>query len=165
MGDEKEQALTVQDEMVVSMAYTLKVDGEIVEETDAGETVQFIHGIGQLLPGLEREIYGMKIGEVKRILVSPEEGYGNYEEEEEAFAEIPVNEFPDEVPLEPGVEVMLQDDEGDEVEAYITEIVDDVVYLSLNHPLAGKELDFEVKIVELRGATPEELEHEHVHED
>jgi len=165
MGDEKEQALTVQDEMVVSMAYTLMVDGEIVEKTEEDETVQFIHGIGQLIPGLEREIYGMKTGEVKRILVSPEDGYGYYEEEEEAFAEIPVDEFPDDVPLEEGVEVMLQDDEGDEVDAYITEVVDGIVYLSLNHPLAGMELDFEVRIVGLRRATPEELEHEHVHEE
>jgi FKBP-type peptidyl-prolyl cis-trans isomerase SlyD len=107
----------------------------------------------------------MKIGDLKKILVSPEEGYGYYEEDDEAFAEIPVHEFPEDVPLDPGVEVMLQDDEGDEVEAYITEVLDDIVYLSLNHPLAGKELDFEVKIVGLRAATPEELEHEHVHED
>lgn len=165
MDDKEKEAVLVQDNMVVTMEYRLTVDGEIIEETTEDEPIQFILGIGQLIPGLEREIYGLRIGDIKAIHVLPKDGYGDFEEEDEAFAEIPIDQFPDDVPVEPDIEVLLQDDEGDELEAYITKVDGGLVYLSLNHPLAGKELDFEIKIVDLRPATDEELDHEHVHFD
>ncbi|MEA3439235.1 MAG: peptidylprolyl isomerase [Chloroflexota bacterium] len=157
----KEQEMTVQNEVVVSMLHRLRVDGEIVDQSESGHPSQFIQGIGQVVPGLENALYGMRVGDRKRVIVSPEDGYG--EKDQDAYAEIPIREFPEDVPVEPGIELILKDDEGDEQEAYIVEVVNDFVRLSLNHPLAGEELEFEVKIVELREATKEELHHGHVH--
>lgn len=153
--------LTVQDNMVVTMNYVLKVDNEIIDRSELNKPFQFIQGIGDIIPGLENELYGLHIGEGKEVLVSPEDGYGI--EDEEAYADIPLTEFPEDFPLEEGVSVLLRDDEGEEQEAYILEISDEVVRLNLNHPLAGKELHFKVSVEDLRMATDEELRHGHVH--
>ena len=120
MTQANKQELIVQDNMVVTIQYKLKTGDEVIEETGSDDAVQFIQGIGQLIPGLEKELYGMRVGESKDVHVAPEEGYGLYIEEGEPFAEIPISEFPADDPIEPGLPVLLQDDEGDEQEAYIT---------------------------------------------
>lgn len=163
MNQTNDQELTVQDKVVVSMDYVLRVDGEAIEKTEPGHPVQFIQGLGQIIPGLEREMYGMRVGESKDVDVTAQDGYGVMDEE--AYAEIPREEFPDDIPLEPGVEILLRDDEGDEQEAYIISVTDGIVHLNLNHPLAGNDLSFTVKVVALREASEEELLHEHVHHD
>lgn len=163
MNQAHDQKLTVQDNIVVSMDYVLRVDGEQIEKTEPEHPVQFIQGMGQIIPGLERELYGMRVGDSKNVDVTPQDGYGVLDEE--AYAEIPREEFPDDIPLEPGTEILLRDDEDEEQEAYIISITDDIVHLNLNHPLAGKELDFTVTVVALREASEEELLHEHVHHD
>ena len=165
MNQKADKDLQVSDNLVVSMEYKMSIDGEVVEQTLPDEAVQFIQGIGQLIPGLEREIYGLRVGDGKEIHVLPKDGYGEYDADEDAYAEIPVDQFPEDMPVEEGVEVVLQDDAGDEQEAYITAVDDEnqIVHLSLNHPLAGQELDFSIKIVGLREASQEELDHQHVH--
>ena len=163
MNQAHDQKLTVQDNIVVSMDYVLRVDGEQIEKNEPEHPVQFIQGMGQIIPGLERELYGMRVGDSKNVDVTPQDGYGVLDEE--AYAEIPREEFPDDIPLEPGTEILLRDDEDEEQEAYIISITDDIVHLNLNHPLAGKELDFTVTVVALREASEEELLHEHVHHD
>ena len=163
MTQANKQELIVQDNMVVTIQYKLKTGDEVIEETGSDDAVQFIQGIGQLIPGLEKELYGMRVGESKDVHVAPEEGYGLDIEEGEPFAEIPISEFPADDPIEPGLPVLLQDDEGDEQEAYITGVEGDLVFLSLNHPLAGKVLDFSIKIVGIREASEEEIDHGHVH--
>ena len=85
-------------------------------------------------------------------------------EDPDAIADIPRNEFPDEFPLEPGIELQLTNEEGDELEAYIVSVGKKSVRLNFNHPLAGKELHFSVNIAGLRQATEEELDHGHVHD-
>ena len=159
MSDE----LTVQDGQVVSMNYSLHVDGELVEESDASEPLEFIQGQDQIIPGLEQAIYGMKIGETKNVVVSPDQGYGDVDEE--AFVEVPKSEFPHDIPLEVGIELDLKDEGGEVMSATILSISPDSVMLDFNHPLAGKHLEFNVKIVGLRVATEEEMEHGHVHGD
>jgi len=161
MNQPSKSELTVQDNMVVSMNYVLKVDDEIIDRSELKKPLQFIQGIGEIITGLENALYGMRIGEEKEVIVSPEDGYGM--EDEEAYADIPVAEFPEDFPLEEGVSVLLRDDEGEEQEAYIIEIIDEVVHLNLNHPLAGKELFFKVSVEDLRMASEEELHHGHVH--
>jgi len=163
MNETNDSQLIVADNMVVTMEYTLRVDGEIIEKASPENAVQFIQGVGQLIPGLERELDGMHIGESKSVQVAPQDGYGEYDEENDAFAEIPADQFPEGIPLVPGIEVILHDEDGEEQEAYIAAVNEDIVLLSLNHPLAGKELDFTVKVIDLRPATEEELLHEHVH--
>lgn len=157
------QQKLIQDNLVVSLEYTLSVDGEIVASADSNDPIQFIQGMGNIIPGLERELNGMTIGESKTITLAPEDGYGEYDDE--AFAEVPRDEIPDTVPLEIGTAIEMEDEDGNYLEALIDEIADDYVVLDFNHPLAGQELHFAIKVIALRGATEEELEHQHVHFD
>ena len=158
-----ENELSVQNHIVVTMEYILKVNGEVIDRSEPGDPVQFIHGIGLVVPGLEKALDGMQVGDQKEIIISPAEGYG--EIDEDATAAIPVGEFPEDLPLDLGVKLILLDDEGDEQEAYIFDVDDEMVYLNLNHPLAGEELEFEIKVVGLREADGQELLHGHVHPD
>lgn len=158
---ETEKPTRVEDDIVVTMDYTLTIDGEVIDTSAEDGPIQFIQGSGQIVAGLERALYGMRTGEKKELVVSPADGYG--EEDPSAIADIPRSEFPPEIPLEPGVELQLTDKEGDELEAYIVSVSKDMVRLNFNHPLAGKPLYFAVQIADLRLATPEELDHGHVH--
>ncbi len=155
--------LTVQNEMVVTMAYTLKVNGEIVDTSDDTGPIQFIQGSGQVLPALEKELYGMKVGDTKQVSLPAIDGYG--ELDPEAYSDIPRSEFPSQIPLKPGIELELKDQDGRNHYAVIQSVDDNNVHVNLNHPLAGKDLDFSVRVVALRTATPEEMEHGHTHEE
>jgi len=153
----------VDDEIVVSLKYTLTVDGEIVDSADEKDPIQFIQGFGQIIPGLERELYSMAVGQSKKVVVSPEDGYGDLDPE--AVMDIPRSEMPDDIPLEVGIELDIVNEDDEEMTAVIKEVKDDTVVLDFNHPLAGKKLEFDITVVDLRQPTEEELEHGHVHED
>lgn len=153
----------VQAGRVVSMDYTLHVDGEKIDSSEGREPLEYLHGAGNIIPGLERELSGMAVGESKEVIVSPADGYG--ESDPDAYIEVPRSEFPANIPLELGLELQVQDPNGNAMYARIDAITDEVVRLDFNHPLAGKELHFSVKIVGLREPTEEELDHGHVHSD
>jgi FKBP-type peptidyl-prolyl cis-trans isomerase SlyD len=153
--------LKVDDGYVVSMDYTLQVDGKIVDSSEAGKPLQFIQGMGHIIPGLENELYDLKIGDVKKVVVLPKDGYG--EVDTEAFMEVPRDAFPTNIPLEKGTELELRDQSGHPMIARIETINPDTIRLDMNHPLAGKELHFDIKITDLRSATEEEVSHGHVH--
>ncbi len=155
--------LKVDDGKVVSMHYTLHVDGQVVDSSEGGEPLQFIQGMGHIIPGLEQQLYDMQVGESKSITVPPKEGYG--ETDEAAFMDVPREAFPGNVPLDKGTELELRDQGGHPVYARIDDVTDQNVRLNMNHPLAGKELNFDVKIAGLRQATDEEVSHGHVHGD
>lgn len=155
------EELKVDDGKVVSMHYTLRVDGRAVDSSEGGEPLQFIQGMGHVIPGLEHELYEMKIGDSRKIVVAAKDGYG--EEDAEAFMDVPRESFPDDVPLQQGTELELRDQSDHPVYARIDSIGDDNVRLNMNHPLAGKELHFDVRIAGLRPATDEEISHGHVH--
>lgn len=157
------EAVKVADGLVVTMDYSLTVDGELIDTSEGSEPIEFLQGTGGIIPGLERELYGMAIGDGKDVIVSAEEGYG--EVDEEAHMDVPRQEFPAEIPLEIGTMLEMQDQDGNPMHARITEVGAETVCLDFNHPLAGKELHFSIKIAGLRPATPEELDHGHVHED
>ena len=158
---DKIPALTVSNGIVVTMEYTLKVKGEVVDSSDEAEPIQFIQGSGQVLPALEHELYGLKVGDAKQVLLKAVDGYGEFDPE--AYSDIPRAEFPPQIPLKPGIELQLKDQDGQNHYAVIRAVDENNVHLDFNHPLAGKELDFSVHIVALRTATPEEMEHGHVH--
>jgi FKBP-type peptidyl-prolyl cis-trans isomerase SlyD len=160
--DEKEKHDEVQDESVVSMDYTLRVDGEVVDSSEGNQPIEFIQGQQQIIPGLEKELYGMSVGDQKDVVVTPAEGYGDINPTN--YAEVPRDEFPPEIPLEPGIALEMTDDKGERMIARIDSIDGDMVRLNFNHPLAGKDLHFNVKIIAIRKATPEELDHGHVHD-
>ena len=159
MTDKKEPT-EVANDLVVAIEYELTVDGEMIDSSDEGP-LEYLHGHANIIFGLEKELTGMKIGESKKVEVSPEEGYG--ELDPEAVLEVPRTEFPDDVPLEPGIELEITDDEGDMMFATIMEVGEENVLLDTNHPLAGQTLFFEVSVVRLRAAEQAEIDHGHVH--
>lgn len=159
--EEKSNPTIVADDVVVSMDYKLTVNGEVLDSSDGTDPLEFLQGHQNIVPGLERELYGMKIGDSKQVTVAPEDGYGPVDKD--AFLEISRDEFPEDIPLEVGVELDLRDEDGDVMSATISNVQGDLVELDLNHPLAGETLQFDVKISGLRLPTEEELAHGHVH--
>jgi FKBP-type peptidyl-prolyl cis-trans isomerase SlyD len=158
----KSKELTqVADDLVVSMNYTLTVDGEIVDSSKENEPIQFLHGRGNIISGLEAHLGGLGVGENLQVTVAAKDGYGEFDSEQ--VVDIPLDEFPEEICVEPGVELEMKDQNGDILYARIVSVGKSRAKLDFNHPLAGKELTFDVTIVDLRNATAEELEHGHVH--
>jgi FKBP-type peptidyl-prolyl cis-trans isomerase SlyD len=154
----------VDDDVVVSLEYILKLDdGEEVDRSDSGSPLQFVQGHGQVISGLEDALYGMVIGEVRDVVVEPEDGYGHYDSEN--VVAVSRESFPDELELEEGMQIYVRDSEtGTSHEATVSEVLEETVVLDFNHPLAGETLHFRVKVNGLREATAEELEHGHVHD-
>ena len=153
----------VKDNLVVNLDYTLKVEDEVLESTSDGEAIEFIQGIGQIIPGLENALYEMKVGDTKTVIIEPDQAYGDYDEDSTEVAK--KEEFSEEIPLEVGTFMDLEDDEGDILSAQIVEVDEETVTLDFNHPLAGKTLTFEITLSGLREASAEELEHGHVHHE
>lgn len=152
----------VQNGIVVSMDYKLVVDGELLDSSDEAGPLQFLAGYENIIPGLEREMLGMKIGDSKDVVVKPADGYGEFDDQ--AFMDVPRSEFPQDMELEEGMELHVTDEDGQHQAAYVNSFDDQTVQLDFNHPLAGAELQFSVKVVALREPTQEEMDHGHVHE-
>lgn len=150
-------------DLVISMDYELSVDGEVIDYSEPDDPIEFLQGYGNIIPGLEDAISGMEIGESKEVFVKAKDAYGEYDPE--GFVEVPKSEFPEDIPMEAGVEILVNNDDGEEMAAVIEEISLNSITLNFNHPLAGKDLNFKVKIVSIREATAEELEHGHIHYD
>jgi FKBP-type peptidyl-prolyl cis-trans isomerase SlyD len=145
------------------MEYTLQVDDEEIDSSKGQDPLQFLVGHGNIISGLEREMIGMKVGESKDVVVPAAEGYGEFDEE--AYMNVPRDAFPENIPVEEGTELTVRDDSGQPRYARIDAVDGDTVTLNFNHPLAGDELHFNVKVVDLREPSPEELEHGHVHQN
>ena len=152
----------VEDGQVVSMEYTLWVDGEVVDSSQGNEPLEFLAGHGNIISGLESKMRGMKLGESQDVDIRAGDAYGEYDAE--AVMDVPRNQFPADMPIEPGVELSVRDDSGESRYARIDEVGPETVRLNFNHPLAGKDLKFNVKVLGLREPTDEELAHGHVHE-
>ncbi len=147
---------------VVAIDYRLHLgDGDVIDASSPGEPLSYLHGGGQIVPGLERALEGMEAGEAKHVVVSPEEGYGPHDPR--GVQELPKTNFPEDVKPEPGMEFTAHGPKGEEVPFQVKEVRPDVVVVDLNHPLAGRTLHFDVTVREVRAATPEELEHGHAH--
>ena len=159
-----ETDLAVRNDMVVALEFDLYLaDGELFDSTEGDEPIMIIQGHGHIVPGLEEALYGMHVGEEKEVVIDSAQGYGEYDDEDMEW--FPLDLFDAEIDLEPGVEVEVTDEDSDEVMvAYITEVGDDEVLLDFNHPLAGEQLRFRVKVVGIRPATDSELDHDHVHD-
>jgi len=138
----------VSDGMVVKLHYTLTVEGTMVDTSREREPFAFQVGAEQVIPGFENAIKGMKVGEKKSFQVGPEEGYGH--ENPEGIDEI----FRDNLPpdLEPvvGMTLYATGEQGQTIPGRVTEVREDSVVININHPFAGKTLDYEVEIVEIQ---------------
>ncbi len=161
--NEQSEFTKVAKDLVVSLEYTLTVDGELIDSSEENGPIDYIQGHENIIAGLESELDGMKLGESKKVNVKAVDAYGEYDEE--AVEEIPLSDFPKDIPLEVGVELAVEDEDEGPISAVIEEVGKDTVTLNFNHPLAGKDLNFDVKILSIRAATAEELEHGHVHGD
>jgi len=153
---------SVRDGVVVSMEYTLHVDGELLDTSEGQGPLQFLAGCDNIISGLENEMLGMEIGDSKNVVVQPADGYGEFDEE--AFMDVPRKDFPSDMKVEVDAELTVRDDEGNARYARVDGIENETVRLDFNHPLAGAKLHFNVKVVALREPTEEELAHGHVHE-
>lgn len=150
-----ENLLTVAKDKVVHLDYVLTVDGEIADSTAGGDPLPYLHGHHNLIQGLEDELEGMKAGEGKTVEVSPENGYGLVDEN--AYMDMERSKFPEDFDFSIGKPLRLNTGDGRIVSAVIKEVKDEAIVLDFNHPLAGKTLNFEVSISEIREATELEL--------
>ena len=147
---------------VVSVDYELHLgDGKVVDASASGEPMAYIHGEGQIVPGLERALEGLSAGDARQVVVPPQDGYGDHEAA--GVQEVPKSAFPTDMQPAVGMELMAQGADGEAVPFVVREVKPDAIVIDLNHPLAGKTLHFAVKVREVRAATAEELEHGHVH--
>ena len=147
---------------VVTMNYILKDgDGVVIDSTDEAGPFSFISGGQQILPKLEEEVGNMIIGSKKTVNLAPSEAYGEYDKN--AVQTIDKSSFPEGTNIEVGVSYFTSTPDGQQVRFTITKVMGEVVTVDFNHPLAGRDLEFEVELLDVRDATPEELEHGHVH--
>jgi FKBP-type peptidyl-prolyl cis-trans isomerase SlyD len=147
---------------VVSVDYQLHLgDGKVVDASTPGQPLAYIHGQGQIVPGLERALEGLSAGDARQVVVSPEDGYGDHDAR--GLQEVPRSAFPQGMQPEVGMELMAQGPQGEQVPFVIRELKPDTIVIDLNHPLAGKTLHFAVTVRDVRDATQDELEHGHVH--
>ncbi len=136
----------------VSIEYTLKLKDGTVVDTNVGKApLTYIQGSGQIIPGLEKALEGMKVGESKHVVVPPEEAYG--EVNKDAFLEVKKDRIPKEA-LRVGAYLQGRGPKGESVIARVSEIKKDTVVLDFNHPLAGKTLYFDVKILDIKDHVP-----------
>lgn len=162
MSDNK---LSVNDNMVVRLDYVLNIEerGEI-ERNKKGEPLEFIQGSGQIIPGLEKAIYGMYVGDEKEVVIEPPEAYGVYDPDD--LVEVPRKSIPESIDLVEGEPLWIRESQTAEPsKAFISEVREESVVLDFNHPLAGETLYFWVRVAALRDATDEELSHGHLHSD
>lgn len=151
----------IADGMVVSIAYRLKVDGDEIARATADDPLEYLHGADDILPGLETALEGKKVGDRFSVTLAPDDGYGEYDEEN--IEEIDRVDIPDADQLKVGMVVEVEDEDGYSYMAHVSEMTDDSVVLDFNPPLAGKTLSYEVEVVDVRLADEDELEHGHVH--
>jgi len=140
----------IQDGSQVSIQYTLLDDkGNQIESNKGGNPFKYTHGKGDIIPGLENGLKGMHAGEEKTIQVKPEDAYGKVHPE--AFQEVPLKNIPPEL-LKVGAQVVARNPQGQSMPVRVHEVKKETVVLNLNHPLAGKTLTFEVKIMAVQPA-------------
>jgi FKBP-type peptidyl-prolyl cis-trans isomerase 2 len=140
----------VADGMKVKFDYTLMVGTEQVETTQGKQPLEYVHGKKMLIPGLEKELVGMKAGDAKTVMVTAEDAYGPVRPE--ALREIENEKLPKDITPKVGMVLEMQDPEGNAYPAIVKEVKDKTFVLDFNHPLAGKELKFDVKIVSVEEA-------------
>jgi FKBP-type peptidyl-prolyl cis-trans isomerase SlyD len=147
---------------VVGIDYSLHLgDGQVVDASAPGDPLTYLHGEGQIVPGLESALEGLDVGESKKVVVAPAEGYG--EHDPRGVQEVPRTAFPAGFDPKVGMELTAEGQDGQPVPFSIREVRPDNVVIDLNHPLAGKTLHFDVTVREVREATDEEKEHGHAH--
>lgn len=153
--------MQIADRCVVSFHYTLTDDaGEVLDSSSGRAPLAYLHGAGNIVPGLESALAGRSAGDSLKVSVPPEEGYGVHHAG--LVQEVPKSAFGGVDQVEVGMEFHAQGPQG-MFAVTVTAVEDETVTIDGNHPLAGKTLHFDVEITEVREATAEESAHGHVH--
>jgi FKBP-type peptidyl-prolyl cis-trans isomerase SlyD len=147
---------------VVELDYSLHLgDGEVVDSSAPGEPLTYLHGEGQIVPGLESALEGLDVGAHKQVVVAPAEGYGDHDPE--GVQEVPKGAFPPGFEPKAGMELTAEGPQGEPVPFVIRDVRPETLLIDLNHPLAGKTLHFDVTVRAVRAPTDEERAHGHAH--
>lgn len=153
--------MKITDNKVVLFDYTLKNDaGEVMDTSEGREPLAYIHGQGNLIPGLENALQNKEEGAEFKVAVTPEEGYGK--RDDALIQQVELNRFEEPAAIKEGVQIQVETKAGVNI-AVVTQVVDDKVTLDLNHPLADMNLHFDILVRSIREATAEEMAHGHVH--
>ncbi|HQV41345.1 MAG: peptidylprolyl isomerase [Moraxellaceae bacterium] len=148
-------------DLVASIEYTLTdAAGAVIDSSVGNEPLAYLHGAGNIIPGLENALEGKKAGDSLTVTVAPEDGYG--EKNDGLIQVVPKDMFQGVDNIEAGMQFHAQTDHGMQV-ITVAAVEGDNITVDGNHPLAGQTLKFDVKIIEVRAASEEELEHGHVH--
>ena len=131
----------------VKFDYVLTVDGNKVDSSEKSGPLEYVHGENKIIPGLEKQMKGLKVGDKRNFTINPQEGYGQVDPS--AFREFPKSNLPPGIEAKVGQVLGIKDKNGNTFPAVISEIKNDSIVLDLNHPLAGKTLNFEITIVEI----------------
>ncbi|MCE3026234.1 MULTISPECIES: peptidylprolyl isomerase [unclassified Salinicola] len=146
---------------VVAFHYTLTNDaGEVLDSSEGRDPLTYLHGAGNIIPGLEKQLEGRTNGDKLTVAVEPSEGYG--EVQPALVQEVPRDAFQGVEEVQPGMQFQAQTQEGP-LMVTVTKVEGDTVTVDGNHPLAGEKLNFDVEITEVREATEDEVSHGHVH--
>lgn len=149
--------MQVSENKVVSIHYTLKNDaGEVIDSSVGRAPLSYLHGIGDIIPGLEKALEGKSKGDRVDVSLVPEEAYGL--RNEALIQTLPKSAFEMAGEIEPGMQFQVQTPVGSRI-LTVVEVYDDDVIVDGNHPLAGETLHFSVEIIDVREATAEELAH------
>jgi FKBP-type peptidyl-prolyl cis-trans isomerase SlyD len=154
---------TITDGVVVSLTYVLQIDGEEIERADADDPLEYLHGSNSIVPGLETLLEGKRVGDKIHATLPPELAYGDYDPED--VEEVERSTLESDIALEEGLEVEVEDEDGNWYVAIVTELTADTVKLDFNPPLAGQTLTYDVTVLALRDASASERDHGHVHSD
>ncbi len=147
---------------VVNLLYSLtNSKGEVLDRADSEAPFTYLHGAHQIVPGLENALSGLAVGDKKKVVVPPADGYG--ETNPDLKLTVSRSQFPKNVELEEGMQFETQTPDGHDVVFTVESIVDDKIKIDGNHPLAGQTLHFDVEVLSLRDATEEEQSHGHAH--
>jgi len=133
---------------VVKVHYSGRLtDGTLFDSSEGREPLEFTVGAGQMIRGFDAGVLGMAIGEKKTLQIAAEDAYGM--RDEEAIIEFPADNIPEDMKLEPGMQLTLRNQNGQPVPVIVLEVKDDVVIMDANHMLAGQDLVFDVELVEI----------------
>lgn len=144
----KEAAVVVAEGRTVQLDYTLKVDGKVFETSIGRKPLQFKVGSRQVIPGFEKALIGMKAGQKKSFKISPEKGYGTVDPK--AVKSVPITQIPPDIKPKAGMLLDTKGKDGQRVPVRVVEVKKDAVIIDFNHPLAGKTLYYEVKVLEVQ---------------
>ena len=157
-------SLLIGENSVVSVNYTLTDDaGKVLDSSDGTKPMVYLHGAGNIVPGLEKALVGKGAGESLKVRVEPAEAYG--EKVPNGIKTIERAAFEGVDVVEVGMAFEAQAPDGSSQHIVVTKVEGDNVTIDINHPLAGVALNFDIKILDVREATKEELDHGHSHED